>query len=46
MVRTAEVVTPRHPDKICDRISDAILDGCLKQDPYKEQELKLWVVTV
>ena len=33
MVRTAEVVTPRHPDKICDRISDAILDACLKQDP-------------
>ena len=33
MVRTAEVVTPKHPDKICDRISDAILDECLKQDP-------------
>lgn len=23
-----------HPDKICDRISDAILDECLKQDPF------------
>jgi len=33
MVRTAEVVTPNHPDKICDRISDAILDACLEQDP-------------
>ena len=33
MTRTAEVVTPRHPDKICDRISDAILDACLEQDP-------------
>jgi S-adenosylmethionine synthetase len=33
VVRTAEVVTPMHPDKICDRISDAILDECLKQDP-------------
>lgn len=33
MIRTAEVVTPGHPDKICDRISDAILDACLKQDP-------------
>ena len=33
MVRTAEVVTPGHPDKICDRISDAILDACLEQDP-------------
>ena len=33
MVRTAEIVTPNHPDKICDRISDAIFDECLKQDP-------------
>lgn len=33
MIRTAEVVTPNHPDKICDRISDAILDACLEQDP-------------
>ena len=33
MVRTAEIVTPNHPDKICDRISDAILDACLEQDP-------------
>ena len=33
MIRTAECITPKHPDKICDRISDAILDKCLKQDP-------------
>jgi len=33
MLKTAECVTPRHPDKICDRISDAILDACLEQDP-------------
>ena len=33
MIRTAEFVSPKHPDKICDRISDAILDACLKQDP-------------
>ena len=33
MIRTAECITPKHPDKICDRISDAILDACLKQDP-------------
>ena len=32
--RTAECVTPKHPDKICDTISDAILDHCLKSDPY------------
>jgi S-adenosylmethionine synthetase len=33
MIRTAECITPKHPDKICDRISDAVLDECLKQDP-------------
>jgi len=32
MFKTAEAVTPDHPDKICDRISDAILDACLAQD--------------
>jgi len=32
MIRTAEAVSPRHPDKICDQISDAILDECLRQD--------------
>lgn len=31
---TAECVTPEHPDKICDRISDAILDMCLDVDPF------------
>ncbi len=30
---TSESVTEGHPDKICDRISDAILDEMLKQDP-------------
>lgn len=33
MMRTAECITPHHPDKICDRVSDAILDACLRQDP-------------
>lgn len=33
-MKTAECVTPRHPDKLCDRISDAILDACLEQDPF------------
>jgi S-adenosylmethionine synthetase len=32
MIRTAEFVSPGHPDKICDRISDKILDACLEQD--------------
>ncbi|MCL1876457.1 methionine adenosyltransferase domain-containing protein [Candidatus Saccharibacteria bacterium] len=31
--RTAESVSPHHPDKLCDQISDAILDACLEQDP-------------
>src|SRR5262245_42324058 len=30
---TSESVTEGHPDKICDQISDAILDGILEQDP-------------
>lgn len=31
--RTAESVSPKHPDKLCDQISDAILDAHLSQDP-------------
>ena len=31
--RTAESVSPKHPDKLCDRISDAILDAYLSVDP-------------
>lgn len=31
-VFTSESVTAGHPDKICDQISDAILDACIKQD--------------
>lgn len=30
---TSESVSEGHPDKVCDRISDAILDACLKEDP-------------
>ena len=30
---TSESVTEGHPDKICDAISDAILDECIRQDP-------------
>jgi len=33
MKKTAECVTPHHPDKLCDQISDAILDAYLEQDP-------------
>ena len=31
---TSESVSDGHPDKICDQISDAILDACLEQDPH------------
>ena len=31
---TSESVTEGHPDKICDQISDAVLDACLEQDPF------------
>jgi len=30
---TSECVSEGHPDKICDQVSDAILDACLKDDP-------------
>lgn len=30
---TSESVTEGHPDKLCDSISDAVLDACLQQDP-------------
>ena len=30
---TSESVTEGHPDKICDQVSDAVLDACLEQDP-------------
>ena len=33
IIRTAESVSPKHPDKLCDQISDAILDAYLEQDP-------------
>src|SRR5665647_3593319 len=30
---TSESVSEGHPDKVCDQISDAIVDACLAQDP-------------
>ncbi|MGH7271953.1 MAG: S-adenosylmethionine synthetase N-terminal domain-containing protein, partial [Polyangiaceae bacterium] len=30
---TSESVTEGHPDKLCDQVSDAILDACLTVDP-------------
>ncbi|CAI5046489.1 BTE_HP_G0091810.mRNA.1.CDS.1 [Saccharomyces cerevisiae] len=33
---TSESVGEGHPDKICDQVSDAILDACLEQDPFSK----------
>lgn len=33
MFFTSESVTEGHPDKLCDQVSDAVLDECLRQDP-------------
>jgi len=32
----SESVTEGHPDKLCDLVSDAILDACLEQDSYSK----------
>ena len=42
---TSESVTAGHPDKICDRISDAILDACLEQDPNSRVACEVMVTT-
>lgn len=33
---TSESVGEGHPDKICDQVSDAILDACLAEDPFSK----------
>lgn len=43
---TSESVTEGHPDKICDQISDAILDEILKEDRWQESLAKLLVQRV
>jgi len=42
---TSESVTEGHPDKICDQISDAILDAALKEDPYSRVAIETAVTT-
>ncbi|MBS2022928.1 MAG: methionine adenosyltransferase [Deltaproteobacteria bacterium] len=42
---TSESVTEGHPDKICDQVSDAVLDECLKQDPKSRVALETGVKT-
>lgn len=42
---SSESVTPWHPDKICDRISDAVLDACLAQDPQARVACECFITT-
>ena len=42
---TSESVSAGHPDKICDRVSDAILDACLAQDPNSRVACETMVTT-
>ena len=42
---TSESVTSGHPDKICDQISDSILDACLAQDPESRVACECLVTT-
>ena len=42
---TSESVTEGHPDKICDQISDAILDDMLRQDPQARVAVETMVTT-
>ena len=42
---TSESVTEGHPDKVCDRISDSILDAILAQDPVAHVAVETMVTT-
>lgn len=42
---TSESVTEGHPDKVCDQISDAILDSLLEQDPRSRVAVETMVTT-
>jgi S-adenosylmethionine synthetase len=45
IVFTSESVTEGHPDKMCDQISDAVLDACLEQDPNSRVACEVAVKT-
>lgn len=42
---TSESVSSGHPDKVCDQVSDAILDACLEQDPNARVACETMVTT-
>ena len=46
---TSESVNEGHPDKLCDQVSDAVLDACLAQDPDSKVCLFIdisWIVVL
>ena len=42
---TSEFVSPGHPDKVSDQISDAVLDACLKDDPNSRVACEVFCTT-
>ncbi|MDD2394262.1 MAG: methionine adenosyltransferase [Sphaerochaeta sp.] len=42
---TSESVSEGHPDKVCDQISDAVLDACLRQDPKSRVACEVFATT-
>ncbi|MDY0243191.1 MAG: methionine adenosyltransferase [Sphaerochaeta sp.] len=42
---TSESVSEGHPDKVCDQISDAVLDACLAQDPQSRVACEVFATT-
>ena len=41
---TSEFVSPGHPDKVSDQISDAVLDACLADDPNSRVACEVFLV--
>ena len=42
---TSESVSEGHPDKVCDQVSDAILDALLEQDPHSRVACEVLATT-
>ncbi|HBE98687.1 MAG TPA: methionine adenosyltransferase, partial [Firmicutes bacterium] len=42
---TSESVSEGHPDKVCDKIADSILDECLRLDPYAHVACEVFATT-
>ena len=40
--RTAEYVSPKHPDKLCDQVADALLDAYLEKDPQSRVAIEVF----